>query len=175
MIPVRSAVATNVDAIARVHIDSWRSTYRGLVPDAVLDGLSFERRRDWWQGILNGPQGADVLVAEDHEGRMAGFAYFGAERGNDPLYRGELYAIYLLKEHQQKGIGRMLVKAAAGGLLARDLDTMLVWVLSANPARHFYERLGGVYLREKSERVGEETLQESAYGWSDIRPLAEMK
>ncbi|MCL4528655.1 MAG: GNAT family N-acetyltransferase, partial [Chloroflexi bacterium] len=75
---IRPAVPNDVDAIARVHIDSWLTTYRGLIPDAVLDNLSFERRRDWWQGIVSGLQKIDVVVVDD-DGQVAGFAYFGAE------------------------------------------------------------------------------------------------
>lgn len=161
-------------AIARVHIDSWLTTYRGLIPDTVLDNLSSERRRDWWQDIVIGPQKVDVVVADD-SGQVAGFAYFGAEREKDPVYHGELYAIYLLKDYQKKGLGRLLFKATADGLLTRGLNNMIVWVLSTNPARRFYEKLGGIYLRDKPEKFGEVTLQESAYGWDDIHPLAEMK
>ncbi len=171
---IRPAVPNDADGIARVHIDSWLSTYRGLMPDAVLDNLSFERRRNWWQDIVNRSQKVDVMVADD-DGQVAGFAYFGAECENDPVYHGELYAIYLLKDYQQKGLGRLLFKAAANGLLTCGLNNMIVWVLSANPARRFYEKLGGVYLRDKPEQFGEVTLQESAYGWGDIHPLAEMK
>ncbi len=171
---IRPAVLNDADALARVHIDSWLTTYRGLIPDSVLDNLSFERRRDWWQGIVDGPHAVDVMVA-DERGMVVGFAYFGAERENDPVYRGELYAIYMLKDYQQKGLGRLLVKAAADGLLARDLNNMIVWVLSTNPARGFYEKLGGVYLRDKPEKFGDVILKESAYGWDDIHLLAEMK
>ena len=170
---IRSAVPNDADAIARVHIDSWLTTYRGLMPDNVLDNLSFDRRREWWQSILR-DQAEQVLVAEE-DSQVVGFTYFGAERENDPVYRGELYAIYLLMDYQKKGIGRLLFKASAEGLLKLGMNNMLLWVLSINPARHFYERLGGKYLRDKSVEIGGASLQESAYGWSDIHPLAEMK
>jgi L-amino acid N-acyltransferase YncA len=166
---IRSAALTDVDAIASVHIASWITTYRGLVPDAVLDNQSFERRRDWWKNVVDEHAQQVVVAEEDHQ--VVGFVYFGAERENDPIYRGELYAIYMLMDYQQKGLGRLLVKATAEGLLTLGIDNMLVWVLSRNPARRFYEKLGGVYLRDKPAEIGGTTLQESAYGWNDIHPL----
>ena len=173
MAVIRLAASDDVDSIARVHIASWTTTYRGLMPDTLLDNLSFERRRYWWQSVL-GEHGQQVLVAEENN-QTVGFAYFGEERENDPVYRGELYAIYLLADHQQKGLGRLLVEASARGLLELGMSNMLLWVLSTNPARRFYEKLGGIYLKDKSVEIGGATLRESAYGWTDIRSLAGMK
>lgn len=45
---------------------------------------------------------------------------------------------------------------------------MMVWVLKNNPARGFYERLGGKYLYEKPIQIGAEELMEVAYGWRDL-------
>ena len=44
---VRAATADDAAGVARVHVDSWRATYKGLMPDAVLDGLSVDNRADW--------------------------------------------------------------------------------------------------------------------------------
>jgi GNAT superfamily N-acetyltransferase len=173
MASVRVAAVSDIEAIARVHISSWMTTYRNLMPDSVLDNLSFERRRDWWKSVID-EHSQQVFVAEEND-QIIGFTYFGTERENDPVYRGELYAIYLLSDHQRKGWGRLLVKATAQGLLDLGISNMLVWVLSANPARRFYEKLGGNFLRDKPVEIGGAALQESAFGWNDIRLLAEMK
>ncbi len=171
---IRPAVPVDVGAIARVHLSSWQTTYRGLMPDQILDNLSFSLRRDWWKNVLSDPRKMEVVVAEVY-GRIVGFANYGVERENDPIYRGELYALYILKDYQKKGIGCALMKASAQGLLERGMCNMLVWVLSTNPARGFYEKMGGVHLRDKPVNLGGFDLEESAYGWDDIHALAEMK
>jgi L-amino acid N-acyltransferase YncA len=173
MAMIRLAAQDDVDSIAQVHISSWNTTYRGLMPDAVLDNQSFDRRRDWWKSVID-EHAQEVVVAEENK-QIIGFVYFGEEREHDPVYRGELYAIYLLKEYQKKRIGRLLFKASAEGLLKLGMTNMLLWVLSANPGRYFYEKLGGVFLRDKSEKFGDAILSVSAYGWDDIRLLAEIK
>jgi len=45
---IRSATASDAPAIGHVHVESWRSTYRGLMPDAVLVNLSAEQRATFW-------------------------------------------------------------------------------------------------------------------------------
>ena len=95
---LRAAHPTDAAAIAKVHINSWRTTYKGIVPDDFLATLSYEQRTPWWRNILLQPAPTSfVYVAEDPHGQVIGFASGGPERGGDPDYAGELYAIYLLE------------------------------------------------------------------------------
>jgi L-amino acid N-acyltransferase YncA len=167
---IRAATAADARAIAEVHVASWRATYRGIVPDAVLDALSIEEREGRWASSLATPDSRSfAYVAEDDAGRVVGFASGGPRRDGDPAYAGELYAIYLLRGVQGRGIGRRLTEAVARHLEDRGMRSMLVWVLSANPARSFYEALGGRYLGEQQLEMGGATMTEVAYGWPVIR------
>jgi ribosomal protein S18 acetylase RimI-like enzyme len=172
---LRPAKVKDAEGIAYIHVTAWQDTYRGLMPASVLDTLSVERRARQWKETLEDTSNPfhPALVAESNR-KIVGFANYGREREGDPEYRGELFAIYILKEYQGEGIGRKLVQKAAEGLLFLDLTSMLVWVLSDNPYQKFYERLGGVYLRDKSLQIGDAVLTEKAYGWKDIRPLAQI-
>ena len=170
---IRLAQPSDAGGIARVHVDSWRSTYRGIVPDNYLAGLSYEQRENYWRSILTHrsetPQW--IYVAELDAGTIVGFACGGIEREQNPVYRGELYAIYLLADHQKQGIGRGLMQAVARSLVDAGTDSMLVWVLAENPSRAFYQSLGGQYVREKPITIGDVTLTEVAYGWRDLQSL----
>jgi GNAT superfamily N-acetyltransferase len=172
---IRPATAADSNAIARVQVESWRTTYRGIVPDDFLANLSIEQREPRWRDILANAssQGSFAYLAEDSAGQAAGFATGGPERENDPAYPGELYALYLLETYQRKGLGRQLAALTAREHIRRGFNAMLVWVLADNPSRKFYERLGGRRLREKEITIGTVTLVEVAYGWPDLRPLAE--
>ena len=115
---IREAVQADAGAMARVHIDMWRTAYAGIVPAEHLAGLSYERREAVWVQILTRDQPAQCnFVAETVGGEIVGFAGGGPEREGDSTYKGELYAIYLLQEHQRRGIGRRLARAVARGLL----------------------------------------------------------
>jgi GNAT superfamily N-acetyltransferase len=170
---IRLAEPSDAQGIARVHVDSWRTTYRGIVPDSVLAGLSYEQREQYWYSVLTSPTETLqwIHVAEDEAGQVVGFACGGTERENDPDYKGELYAIYLLASYQKQGIGRTLTYTIAQDLLDAGIQSMLVWVLAQNPSRAFYESLGGQFLRDKAITIGGVTLTEVAYGWRDLNSL----
>ena len=169
---IRPARIEDAAGIARVHIDSWRTTYQGMIPDDYLDSLSYEERTQRWRTLLSNPiRIAFDFVAEDETGQIIGFISGGRTQEPDPVYKGELYAIYLLQQRQGQGIGRRLTEALVNKLLQEDIDNMLVWVLAENPARKFYEALGGQFLRTKQVMIGGATLEEVAYGWTDIRVI----
>jgi len=170
---IREAREEDAAAIARVHIDTWRAAYRGIVADEFLDRLSYERSATHFREVFMSPQSRDwVFVAEDDHGEVIGFACGGPVREADPAYKGELYAIYLLPQHHRRGIGRALTAAVVGKLLDSGITTMLIWALAANPSRMFYESLGGRRLREREITIGGAAYIEVAYGWDDITPLA---
>ncbi|WP_369306859.1 GNAT family N-acetyltransferase [Thermus islandicus] len=84
---------------------------------------------------------------------------------------GKVYAIYVLPEYQRQGIGRQLMSICARELLRDDIDTLLVWVLEANPVRRFYEQLGGELVRTGWIEIGGARLRQLGYGWRDLRIL----
>jgi GNAT superfamily N-acetyltransferase len=169
---IRPAAIADAEGIARVHVNAWKETYRGFMPDSVLDTLSIERRTDQWKTILANPDDVYHLAfVAERSTDVIGFANYGREREGDPEYQGELYSIYLLKEFQGQGIGRSLLQKTVEGLLTLEIESMLVWVLADNPYREFYKRLGAVVVRDKTVEIGGVSLKEQAYVWKDIRTI----
>lgn len=168
---MRRAVVDDAERIERVRTDTWRDAYRGLVPDSILDGLGYDasRRRAIMSAL---PPHQFALVAEV-DGDVVGFCLGGRTRTPDDPFRGEVYAIYVLPEHQARGIGRALFQAGAQELVDRGLSSMIVWVLRENaPSRRFYERMGGRHVRDEERDLEGVRITESGYGWDDISPLA---
>jgi GNAT superfamily N-acetyltransferase len=160
-------VATVADAlgIARVHVDSWRTTYRGLLPDDLLDNLSYESRAEGWERFIARGNFSDLSYVAEEEGEIVGFVHGGPVREFPGEYTGEIYAIYLLASQHGKGTGRALFEQAATGLAERGFNNFMLWVLDGNPTRGFYEHMGGVELAQKQEQLGGKTVTEIAYGW----------
>lgn len=171
-IRVRPASPEDAPAIARVHVRTWQSAYRGLLAEDFLESLSEEARAQRWREILLQADPYAFTMVAEQDGRIVGFVSGGPERSGDPLYSGEVYAIYILPAHQRKGIGRLLIREAVQALLAQGFSNMLIWVLSDNPSGAFYEALGGQFVREQPIEIGAQTLTEAAYGWIGITPLA---
>ncbi|ALX48887.1 GNAT family N-acetyltransferase [Lentibacillus amyloliquefaciens] len=166
---IRKATEQDAPGIARVHIDSWRTTYKGIVPDDFLDSLNYEdRTKRWEQNVRE----SNVYVAENDTGKIFGFSTGGKEREEKyGGYDGELYAIYILEEYQGKGIGKKLVKPVADELSKAGFNSMLVWVLEENDAKYFYEKLGGKYIDTADITIDGAELKEMAYGWPDLNVL----
>lgn len=169
---IREARVEDATSIAKVHVDSWRTTYRGIVANTYLEALSYDDREHFWQSLLEKIDRTTLIyVAEDDDGEVIAFASGGPEHEGNPTYKGEIYAIYILQEAQRRGIGRQLVTAIVQRLVQQNIETMLIRVAADNPARKFYEALGGQYLDEKPIEIGGAKLKEVTYGWTDIHPL----
>ena len=170
---VREAFLPDATGIARVHVESWRSAYRGIVPDSILEGLSYEQKERQWQETFRGTTHQEfVYVAEDEAQQIIGFASGGPALGKiDSLYRGELFTIYILDAYQRQGLGHRFFFQVVERLLTLELTSMLIWVLTENPARRFYEALGGELVRTGSYEIKGVELKQVAYGWLDITHL----
>ena len=170
---IRTAAAQDVGSLARVHVDSWRSTYAGILPDEFLAGLSYRDRESFWEQVLTTARPTvSNFLAETGTGDVVGLAAGGPERTGDETYVGELYLVYLLEQYQRRGVGRRLVSAVAGRLLVDGFDSMLLWVAKDNhPACRFYEALGGERIDARTIDVAGTDLAEVAFGWRDVADL----
>lgn len=165
---VREATELDVRSIARVHVDTWRTTYKGIVSDKFLNDLSYNKREEMWSKFIqdSAKNKKYIFVAEDENHGIIGFATGGIERESDNRSLGELYAIYILKNYQNKGIGKLLFNTVKGKLEELKFRAMLIWVLeSNNQACRFYEAMGGKKLKEQDIIIGGDTLREIAYKW----------
>ncbi|HEY8862661.1 MAG TPA: GNAT family N-acetyltransferase [Candidatus Dormibacteraeota bacterium] len=164
---VRPAALEDAEAIARVNVATWRSAYRDLLPADFLAALNEANYAERWTRVIG--EGTSRVFVVEEPGGIVGFASGGRERAGEHGFEGELYAIYVLDSAERRGHGRELVRAVAGALREMKLPDMIVWVLRDNaPARRFYERLGGVYVRTQPITVGTATLEEVSYGWRDL-------
>jgi GNAT superfamily N-acetyltransferase len=163
---IRRALPADASHIAHVQVESWRTTYPGIVPDSFLDALDKQGRTESWHPQLADPAMV-IFVAEDDTG-VFGFVGGGPIRDSVGSYDAELYAIYLLKDRQQQGAGRALTRALAATLHASGFKSMAVWALEENPSVAFYERLGAVRLMTKTVRIGGKDLPDLALGWPSL-------
>jgi GNAT superfamily N-acetyltransferase len=170
--PIRSATISDAMGLAKVHVDTWRSTYRGIVSDAFLDGLTYERSAKGWERSLTSSPDNRVLVAEDAQGTVIGFASGGPNRDTDTPFRAELYAMYILEDRQGRGLGKALLRQFADAVAADGMDSLVVWALAANvPARRFYEAMHGVLSGSRNVEIRGQSLEEVAYGWADMQGI----
>ena len=147
---IRLATPEDAPALARVHIASWQSAYRGIVHDSYLDHMDLEKMTLRFANIVD----SEIFIREVLccDGEPIGHVSYGAERQlHLPEYSGELMAIYLLPQWQRQGLGSRLFARAVEGLKTQGYKGMLIWVLADNvSARRFYEAKGGTLLEDSA-------------------------
>lgn len=144
---MRPMTPADADAVAHLHAISWRSAYRGIVPDDFLDHDVFADRQTVWrermQGLATAP--AFGIVAEDTLGRMIGFVYVLPR--HDPVCGTLVDNLHVRPELKGGGIGRMLLQAVVRELGPAHAQPLHLWVLDQNePAKRFYARLGAEFI-----------------------------
>lgn len=168
MLTIRAATQQDAKAIAHIHVQSWRTTYAGIIPEPYLASLNESEREARWREWL--ARDIHVFIA-DLDSEIVGFIGGGLLR--EPLhnYDAELYTIYLLQQAQGKRIGTALLEALAKSLNQQGFQSMVAWVLEQNPATHFYEKSGAIPLSSKSIEIAGAHFTELAYGWPDLKTL----
>jgi GNAT superfamily N-acetyltransferase len=168
---IRTATAADIDAIANLHAESWRITYRGQYADAFLDGPVFDDRLRLWRDRLIAPEANQhTIVAE--EDALLGFACAFGDR--DPQWGTLLDNIHVDPMRKRSGVGTQLIREIAAWTLdAAPSSGLYLWVLEANaPARRFYERLGATNVeRTTSNPPGAGTVVSFRYAWPDPATL----
>lgn len=174
VILIRDAMVEDAAGMAKVHVDTWRTTYGGIVPDDFLANLRYERSQARWEEYLtNQAQNRSrSFVAHTQVGQIVGITTGGVIREAVGSFDGELYGLYLLKEYQGFGIGRRLVQRVVQYLRSQGFHSMMLWVLKENPTCRFYEHLGGRLVAEKTIELGGKVLDEVGYGWDDLSLLS---
>ncbi len=176
MVAIRSACPDDAPAIARVYVATWRTAYRGIVPDSYLAGMAEAAWEGYWRHVLDDPEGREILrcaLVAETEGGVVGFATGCREWSGDAAYEGELDDIYVLQAYQRHGLGRLLIGGVAGRLGHAGLRSLLVWAAARSPACAFYAALGGTRLdRSRRRSIGGATVDMAAYGWRSLSGLA---
>ncbi|MDD9992061.1 MAG: GNAT family N-acetyltransferase [Rhodospirillales bacterium] len=176
MAGIRPACLSDASAIADIQVKTWRDTYAGLIPDRALLGLSRTSHIENWRRILRDARADSITrVAEGPDFCVVGFANAGRARPTNLPYDGEVYTLYVLPDHQGAGHGRRLLVALFSALRAAGCKSALVWVLAGNPARFFYEVMGGTLIATREEPFHGVILSECAYGWPDLRRHIEIR
>ncbi len=142
---VRPAVPDDASAIAGIHVRTWRSAYRGLLPDAALSALSLVGRFRLWQRMLNDESAPVAVHVAETAGEIVGFCSVGSAQ--DPADQdpdiSELFTIYVDPEHQDRGVGSRLLFTAEATMREWGSVRGVLWVLDGNVrARSFYARHG---------------------------------
>jgi ribosomal protein S18 acetylase RimI-like enzyme len=181
VIAIRRARPGDADVIGAAHVAIWQSSYAGILPDRYLAEMSAARHAAQWRRALACPvAGHAVFVAvatgpdspdlDSGAPRIVGFASGGRARSG-VREAGEIETLYLLEDWRDRGVGRRLMRALAAHLNAIGCRSVILWVLRDNPARWFYQHLGGRPVAEQTIRFAGQPVIQLGLLWEPITAL----
>lgn len=150
---IRKSNIEDAKGIVEVTTYTWLTTYKGLLPDFVLDKRlkSIDKRIPKIEKEIR--EKDDIFVAVTNSNKVVGIVSCGKSRNKDYQDSGEIYAIYVIKEYQGLGLGKKLFMTAIKKLIQSGYNSMILNVLKGNNTIRFYEKYGGVKILEKSESL----------------------
>ncbi|ETT85270.1 GNAT family N-acetyltransferase [Viridibacillus sp. FSL R5-0477] len=165
---IRPATNEDIAGIAKVHVDSWRTTYKGIVKQDYLDKLTYSSREASWKRNIESEQNL-ILVAVNEEEQIVGFISGSkTQEGEYPTYDADLTAIYLFEHEQGKGIGKAMLKQLFAEFKKLNYKSSIVKVLEDNSSCRFYEAMGAKFIDSNPIQIGGEQLAILTYGWQEI-------
>src|SRR5712671_946414 len=132
MLTLREGTGHDAAAIARLHAESWRSAYRGMLSDEYLDRrVHHERAALWQQRFSEQAEKPFLVILADTETELVGFAC--AFPDEHPTYGAYLDNLHVVPQRTGQGIGRRLLAAVAERLLANERrGGLYLWVIEQN-------------------------------------------
>jgi RimJ/RimL family protein N-acetyltransferase len=159
-VEIRWANYNDCHNLGFVHSESYRSTYKGIMPDDFLDNFTVEKREQYYQKSLS--DGIEKIALIFVDKKAIGCIVVGECRDDDldDMY-GEFLGIYLLKDYWGNGFGKRLINWGIDRIKEFGYFKASLWVLKENTnARRFYEHLGFIF--DGTERLitrGKELVQ----------------
>lgn len=159
---IKNGTELDAEKIAKLKIENYKETYANIFPNSFLNKMSFEKEKiKYIEGLKN----RKVLLYYD-EDKILGYVYYGKRKNHKevlPNYDGEIYAIYVDVNYQNKGIGTKLIKSALYDLM-NDYKKIILWCIDDNlQAMQFYKNKNFKKSDKIEVEVGGKILFERAF------------
>jgi ribosomal protein S18 acetylase RimI-like enzyme len=167
-IRIRVARPDDAAAVARVYVESWHDTYAAILPKRLLCAMTPQGQAARWRAAITASRREQVLVAEGAPDGIVGMSSLGPSRDTALGYDGEIYTLYVDPAFLGRGAGRALLRGGFASLRARGFTSCMVWAHARNPARFFYEAMGGRLIAERVQQMMGDAVPEAAFGWPKL-------
>jgi GNAT superfamily N-acetyltransferase len=164
----RKARPTDAEGVARIYVESWRDTYPLVLPARLLSSMTVEGQSARWRNAIAIAAREAVYIAEDEKGRIVGMTSMGRARDSGLGYDAEIYTLYVDPMLTGRGVGRALLGGGFVALAERGHSRCVIWAHAGNPARFFYEAMGGKLIAERTTSMMGVPVPEIAFGWTKL-------
>jgi len=163
-------MAGDLEPIAKLHILSWQTAYRGFMPDNLLRSRRWEESLDGWRATFSSyPENLSVVT--NANGKIVGFCCSGPviDIEKSGPFEFEIYGIHVAPDFYRQGLGRLMVDSVFKRMADAGSRSAIVWTLeNLIQSRRFYEKSGGTVVKTGVWSLGDHSQNEVAYGWNPI-------
>lgn len=171
MIEIRKAKSQDSRGIIEVNVKTWCTTYEGIVPKVFLQHKIDTMEEKIKKCELTVEENDNVYVAIKDD-KVVGIMSYGACKNEKYKEYGEIYSLYVLKEHQKHNIGKMLFLKGVEELRNNNYKKIIINCLEKNPANDFYKKMGGTVIEKVENEIGGRKLTENVILYSDVKNMS---
>ncbi len=165
---VRKARPGDAEAVARIYVEAWQDTYPAMLPNRLLLAMTVDGQTKRWRNAIAMAAREYVLVVTDETNTIVAMASLGRARDSAFSFDAEIYTLYVDPMRTGAGIGRAVLKGAFAALAERGHSSCIIWAHARNPARFFYEAMGGKLVAERTANMMGIAVPEIAFGWRKL-------
>lgn len=169
---IRKAIVSDARGIAIVHVNTWKVTYKDILPQKMLQNLTYSNREAVWVKNIE-RQNNHVWVIENDIGEIVGFADTSKREKMAHQHTYNLTSIYLLPSYQGRGWGSKLLRELFEFYKKQQVESVYVGVLKDNPAKKFYTYLGAEKVKTMSIDFAGELIDEVILKWDSLDEVLE--
>ncbi len=108
MVLIREARTSDAGGMGKVNVESWQTSYQGIIDNRFLQQLSVEDKKQKWKNIIQAGDSI-ILVAVDTDDKVVGYITISTKESEASAGTDQVTALYLLEDWQGKGIGKALL------------------------------------------------------------------
>lgn len=158
---IRAGRIEDADTIANIKIDNWRKTYLNIFPDEYLRSLDLEIEIEKYKNSFNNRN----VITYEKEGKIIAYCYYGESKDKYlEEYTGEIFALYVKNDCQDRGVGTALLQEAIKDLSKSNKKIFLWCAKENNRAIKFYKKNGLEILGKDTENIGGKDVKKVALG-----------
>ena len=176
MLEVRDARIDDIEDMCKVNTKTWLTTYKDILPDYILEKrIESEKQRiiNTKNDLIQNPNNIKLVGLFDN--KIVGMSYAGLSETNIFPKAGEIYNLYILKEYQGLGLGKLMFYKAIERLLLQEYKDLVIKCIKNNPSCLFYEKLNGKLITTINTSIYNYNVLENIYYYKDMKELVKKK
>ena len=146
---IRKMTVNDCKDVTHVITVAWNETYKGIVPDEILDNMYLTEEERTNKSINRFDENNNHQFVLEVDNKIVGYMNVGSSDETEYDKCGEIHALYIINGYKGDGFGKEMVKAGMEELKKMGYNIMLIGCLVGNPTNGFYEHIGGELIKQR--------------------------